>query len=126
MNKLYVTGIQHLGIPTNNMKETLEFYKKLGFQVMYQTINADERVAFLQLENVMVETYENGQAMLQAGAVDHIALDSSNIEKSYQEVQKLGLAIVGDIEYLPFWENGVRFFKIQGPNGEIVEFCQRL
>ncbi|MGF6990724.1 lactoylglutathione lyase [Lachnospiraceae bacterium PM6-15] len=126
MNKLYVTGIQHLGIPTNNMKETLEFYKKLGFQVMYQTINADERVAFLQLENVMVETYENGQATLQAGAVDHIALDSSNIEKSYQEVQKLGFAIVGDIEYLPFWENGVRFFKIQGPNGEIVEFCQRL
>ncbi|MCP1103489.1 lactoylglutathione lyase [Aequitasia blattaphilus] len=126
MNNLYVTGIQHLGIPSNNMKETLEFYKKLGFQVMYQTINADERVAFLQLENLIVETYENGQATLQAGAVDHIALDSSNIEKSYQEVQKLGFAIVGDIEFLPFWENGVRFFKIQGPNGEIVEFCQRL
>ena len=30
------------------------------------------------------------------------------------------------IEELPFWENGVKFFMIKGPNEERIEFCQKL
>ena len=38
-----------------------------------------------------------------------------------------GLAPLEDaIQFLPFWENGVRFFNLLGPNGETVEFSQRL
>ena len=25
------TGLQHIGIPTNDMDKTVEFYKKIGF-----------------------------------------------------------------------------------------------
>ena len=25
---------------------------------------------------------------------------------------------------LPFWEKGIRYFNIKGPNEEVVEFCE--
>jgi len=34
--------------------------------------------------------------------------------------------ITDGIEELPFWENGVKFFMIKGPNEERIEFCQKL
>ena len=30
------------------------------------------------------------------------------------------------IHFLPFWDNGVRFFTIEGPNKEKIEFSQYL
>ena len=32
--KTYTTGVQHVGIPTNNIEETIAFYEKLGFDVV--------------------------------------------------------------------------------------------
>ena len=57
-----VTGLQHIGLPTNNMAATVEFYESLGFQTVHRTENNGESVCFLQLGSVCVETYENGQA----------------------------------------------------------------
>ncbi|WP_207302299.1 hypothetical protein [Gracilibacillus phocaeensis] len=34
--------------------------------------------------------------------------------------------ITDDIAYLPFWENGIRYFIVEGVNGEKVEFCEVL
>lgn len=47
--KTYTTGIQHIGIPTNDIEKTIAFYQKLGFEIALQTVNeeADEKVAFL-------------------------------------------------------------------------------
>ena len=39
MMKNYVTGLQHIGIPTNDIKKSLEFYEKLGFENIYQVKN---------------------------------------------------------------------------------------
>lgn len=62
-----------------------------------------------------------------AGAIDHLALDVDDIESAWEEVRTAGLAPLEDaIQFLPFWENGVRFFNLLGPNGETVEFSQRL
>lgn len=122
------TGIQHIGIPTDNIEITLEFYKKLGFEVVLQTVNeaANERVAFLQCKNLIVETYENHAGMMMTGAIDHICLDVTDIEQIF-ELFKTGYQFVHkEIEFLPFWEKGVKFFTILGPNNEKIEFCQKL
>ena len=37
--KYGVTGIAHIGIPTNDIEKTIEFYKRLGFQVLLETYN---------------------------------------------------------------------------------------
>ena len=31
-----------------------------------------------------------------------------------------------EIQFLPFWENGVKFFTLMGPNKEKIEFSQYL
>ena len=36
------------------------------------------------------------------------------------------LAMQDEIHFLPFWDNGVRFFTIKGPNEEKIEFSQFL
>ena len=51
-----LNGIQHVGIPTNDIEATIEFYGKLGFEVALQTVNeeANEKVAFLKLNNLVL------------------------------------------------------------------------
>lgn len=125
----FSTGLQHIGLPTNNMDATISFYESLGFTTKYQTINqkANERVAFLELNSLLIEAYENHQAALASGAIDHIAINVKNIDSAYRLAQEQGLEIVSNgIEALPFWDNGVKFFIILGPNKERIEFNEML
>ena len=125
----YTTGIQHIGIPTNDIEKTIEFYKKLGFETALQTINeeAGEKDAFLKLKTLVIETYENKKAKLTNGAIDHVAINVKNIEEVYHYIEENQMNTTNDeIHFLPFWENGVRFFTIEGPNKEKVEFSQYL
>ncbi len=124
-----LTGIQHIGIPTNDIEETITFYKKLGFEIALQTVNkeADEKVAFLRLNTLVIETYENKAAKMESGAIDHIAIDVKDVESVYQWINENDMNTTKDIlHFLPFWENGVRFFTIEGPNKEKIEFSQYL
>lgn len=125
----YATGIQHIGIPTNDIEETVSFYRKLGFETALRTVNeeANEKVAFLKLKTLVVETYENRAARMQNGAIDHVALNVKDIEEVYTYINEIGLNNTNDtIHFLPFWENGVKFFTIEGPNKEKIEFSQYL
>ena len=62
--KEQLNGIQHIGIPTNDIEATIDFYEVLGFEIAFRTVNeeADEKVAFLKLNTLVVETYENKAA----------------------------------------------------------------
>lgn len=127
--KEQLTGIQHVGIPTNDIEATIKFYEKLGFETAFQTVNqeAGEKVAFLKLHNFVIETYENKKAVMKAGAIDHVAIDVKDIERTYESVNQAGLNSTKDrIHFLPFWEKGVKFFTIEGPNKEKVEFSQMI
>ena len=127
--KTYTTGIQHIGIPTNDIEKTIAFYKELGFEVALRTVNkeAGEKVAFLKLETFVIETYENKAAKLESGAIDHVAINVKDIEEVYQYIEHKQINTTKDtIHFLPFWENGVRFFIIEGPNRERIEFSQYL
>lgn len=75
----------------------------------------------------MIETYENKAAKMEAGAIDHVAIDVTDVQKVYELIEEAGLNTTQDkIHFLPFWENGVKFFTIEGPNKEKVEFSQYL
>ena len=125
--KNYATGIQHIGIPTKDMEATKAFFAKLGFEPAFETVNEGAKVAFLKLENLVIETYESDEATMKAGAIDHVAIDVKDIEKVYELINQADLNTTRDIiHFLPFWENGVKFFTIEGPNKEKVEFSQYL
>ena len=127
--RTFITGLQHIGIPTNNMEKTAAFYAELGFQIVLRTVNheADEKVTFLRMGDVTLEVYENKKAAMVQGALDHIALNVTDIEKVFQMVKEQGFTMLDtEIQFLPFWEQGVKFFTILGPNKEKIEFSQYL
>lgn len=123
-----ITGIQHVGIPTDDIQKSILFYKRLGFGIVCQTINEQDgtSVVFLQLGNLIMEVYENKQASMKSGAIDHIALNVTDIGAVFSKIKELGYEMLDDnIRFLPFWEYGVRFFTIIGPNKEKIEFCEK-
>ena len=140
--KDFTIGVQHIGIPTNDIKKTIEFFQLLGFDIAFRTINGPEEVAFLQLHNLVIETYLNHQAKMEYGAIDHIAIDVKNIDALFEEVKAKAIEaekvatekqatslfrmLDTQVNGLPFWEKGVKFFTIEGPNKEKIEFCERL
>lgn len=125
--KEQINGLQHIGVPTKNMEETIAFYEKLGFETAFETVNDGDRVVFLKFASLVIETYESKDVAMKSGTVDHIALDVKDIEKTYELINQEGLNTTKDtIHFLPFWENGVKFFTIEGPNKEKVEFSQYL
>ncbi|WP_444546594.1 VOC family protein [Clostridium weizhouense] len=122
-------GMAHIGLPTKNIEKTKEFYKSLGFKVLMETFNeeAQEKVAFLELKDIVLETYETLNVAGKSGAIDHIAISVDNIEELFAEIKRSGYCLLHDsIQYLPFWKNGVKFFMIKGPSEEKIEFCQKL
>lgn len=127
--KTKVTGIQHVGIPTNEIQKSISFYEGIGFEVVWQTVNElnNQAVVFLRLGNLVMEIYENGQTAMKAGAIDHIALNVTDIDSVFESVKKGGYKMLDEkVQYLPFWEYGVKFFTVIGPNGEKIEFCEKL
>ena len=119
--KTYTTGIQHIGIPTNDIEKTIAFYQKLGFEIALQTVNEEAD------ETLVIETYENKAAKMESGAIDHVAINVKDIEEVYRYIEAEKMNTTKDtIHFLPFWDNGVRFFTIEGPNKEKVEFSQYL
>lgn len=117
-----VTGIQHLGIPTAKLEETIQFYKGLGFEMLWEKIG---EVAFLKLGDLVIETYPADEPAMKNGAIDHIALNVKDIEAAWRDARACGYETEDtEVHFLPFFERGVKFFTIIGPNREKVEFNQ--
>ena len=131
-------GLQHLGLPVTDLERSKAFYAQLGFTETLRTeIQEDAdviQVAMMEHENFTIELYQLGQERRQEiakradGHIDHVALNVLDIEKAYAEIKSAGLEILEDNApvFLPFWEHGVKYFTVRGPDGEKVEFNQIL
>jgi catechol 2,3-dioxygenase-like lactoylglutathione lyase family enzyme len=138
LSKGNLRGLQHIGLPVTNLERSKTFYSELGFVEVMRTDlpRASEavQVAMMRHEELTLELYQLEHDARQEiagrtdGHIDHIALDVLDIEQAYQDIQAAGLAILEENApvFLPFWEHGVRFFTIRGPDGEKVEFNQIL
>jgi catechol 2,3-dioxygenase-like lactoylglutathione lyase family enzyme len=123
----YINGLQHIGIPTRSFESTIKFYEALDFEIVFQTTIDDGKaqVVFMQLYDIVIEIYEVDVSSNRAGAIDHIAIDVEDVESLFECMKRKDYKVLNDeIQYLPFFENGVRFFTIEGPNGEKIEFNQ--
>ncbi len=131
-------GLQHIGLPVTNLERSKAFYAGLGFVEVMRTDlpRALEaiHVAMMHHEGLTIELYqlepEERQEIAKRsdGHIDHIALDVMDIEQAFSEICAAGLEVLEKDApvFLPFWEKGVRFFTIRGPDGEKVEFNQIL
>ena len=129
-------GLQHLGLPVTDLERSKAFYAQLGFaETMRMDIPAQPevvRVAMMRHEDFTLEMYQLGREERQAiakrtdGHIDHVALNVVDIERAYAEIRAAGMEIIEENApvYLPFWEHGVKYFTIRGPDGEKIEFNQ--
>ena len=103
------------------------FYtKKLGFELAGLFHNGENRCAFLRYGHLTIETWEGDPAPLTTGAINHWAFDTPDIEAAFENAKELGLNFKdNEIQHIDsFWEHGIRYFNVYGPNGETIEFCQ--
>lgn len=121
-------GVQHIGVPTANVQGTVEFYKTLGFEeVMRRTVTGDRDFAFMKLGNLLIEVIPTEEPAMQDGAVDHLCLDVKQIDALYEQLKQAGYTMLSDsVNQIDFWDNGAKYFFIQGPNDEKIEFCEIL
>ena len=109
----FTTDFQHSGMIAKDLDETIEFYiKKLGFEVAGIFHNGENRCAFLRYGHLTIETWEGEPAPMTTGAINH--------------AKELGLKFKDtEIQHIDsFWDHGIRYFNVYGPNGETIEFCQ--
>lgn len=127
--KEYLCGIHHIGLPTKDMDATIAFYSKLGGEIFFektvQNNGKPVRVVHLMLSNLLIEAYERDETPGVAGAVDHIAIEVSDIEAVYKRVKEMRLELmVDEIGVSDYWPRPARWFFVIGCNGERIEFEQ--
>ena len=113
-----ITGLQHIGIPSCDVKRSIQWYvNTLGFICIEEKILADgTQAAFVKKGNLVLELYTRDEKDRTEGRADHFALN-----------EQADCTILDDeIQILPFFEKGVRFFTILGPSGEKIEFNQMI
>lgn len=132
-----VGGLQHIGLPVTDIARSVDFYTRLGFHIAmekeFQDTNGIVQVKMLELNGLVLEMYQLPAADLEGirsrrdGHIDHIALDVLSVDRAFEELSAAGITpLEGAPVFLPFWEKGVRYFNIHGPDGERVEFNERI
>lgn len=120
----------HIGLGSRDVEADSKWYQEvLGFQLVGAFPTPDGGIVhFLQNQDVTFEVYSQDVPDALVGKIDHYSFQSNDIEADYAYAVAQGYTITTNgIEGIPtFWENGVRFFKIQSPTGEQFEFCQKL
>lgn len=123
--KGYSKGLQHIGLPTAEVQKTIDFYTGLGFTLATRHDINGQDFAFVKFGDLLIEIIPNDKPTMRAGAVDHICLDVTNIEELYKKIKDAGYKMIDDhIVDIAFWQKGARYFFIEGPNKERIEFCE--
>lgn len=121
----FFNGLSHIGIPTKNFYKSTELYEKLGFKLIDQEDNLGSKVNFYQINDLILEVYED-KINSENGAINHFAIATDEIDKTFAHVKKLGFELIDDkIMHLPFFEHGISYFNFYGPNHETIEVCQK-
>ena len=134
---LNLNHIQHIGLPVTNLKTSEDFYERLGFaNVMasgFDYKRGQGLVAMMRRGSMTLELYQMPEAQLEEirtrkdGHIDHIAFDVDNIDDTFATLKSEAFTIVEDAPvFLPFWNQGCKYFFILGPDGERLEFNQVL
>jgi catechol 2,3-dioxygenase-like lactoylglutathione lyase family enzyme len=131
-------GWSHLGIPVTDIDKSKHFYTQFGFtSIMNAEIPANGdaiKAVMMQKDDFVIELYQLvGKELAEIatrkdGHIDHIALSVIDIEKAFADIQAAGLKPLETAPVLlsTFFEQGVKYFNIRGPDGEKVEFNQIL
>lgn len=124
--------LDHIGVQCVDSEVAAKWYMdKLGFTLKgkFKSFRGDFYTWFVTNGYVTYEIMQKSDLdpMLQ-GKVEHIALNSTDIEADYKACVDAGLTVTTKgIESIPSrWEHGCRYFKVVSASGESIEINQDL
>lgn len=140
VNYGYRTGLQgwsHLAVKVSDLQASVSFYEILGFTKVGEgyldTPDGRLYIGFVDNHGFQLELIQMTGAGLQelksrgTGHIDHIALNVKDAKEAFYEARKAGCRVFDLVlKELPFFEHGIRYFMILGPDGEKIELNQRL
>ncbi|MBS9337658.1 VOC family protein [Fructobacillus parabroussonetiae] len=119
----YYDDVQHIGIPTKDLAKAEKFWESLGFKKIGDF--PSNEVIFMNYGHLTIETWHDETATGKPGAINHISMNTSNADEAFKEAKAAGFDVIdSEVQHLPFWDKGIKFFNIMGPDAEIVEFCE--
>jgi lactoylglutathione lyase len=132
-----IKHLQHIGIPVTNVVASEAFYTQLGFQkVMQSPFQEDGQTGtcvMMKNKSIVIELYQLPEHKLQEirdrkdGHIDHITFDVDDIDVAFAALKNASFQIIEPVPvFLPFWQDGCKYFNILGPDGERLEFNQIL
>lgn len=126
--KQHTHGIAHIAVSVQDIEKSIRFYEDFGFTVQYRkNFGGSFDIACIQLDNLMLELLQNGGGSSIPSALDHFAIETKDVDGLYEEFAKRDYTfLTRGVQAMDFWENGVRFFYIAGPDGERIEFLERV
>ena len=122
--------LDHIGLAVPDVEKNAKWYQDiLGFTIKgkFESSLHGHHVYFLQSGDTVYEMFQSDNMNpAVVGKIDHIAYHSDDIEADYQYCVDQGYKITTNgVECCPtFWEHGCKYFKIESPCGEQIEFCQ--
>lgn len=122
--------IDHTGIMVKDIETSIAFYQDvLGMQLKDRITHTNGiiELAFLGFQEgpeTEIELIQGYSSELPAeGKVHHVALLTEDIAVEFTHAKRQGAVFIDEeITTLP---NGYRYFYIEGPDGEWIEFFQR-
>lgn len=131
-----INKLQHVGIPVTDITRSVAFYGRLGFKnVMQSPFTFDGETGtcvMMQLKDIIIELYQMPAKQLEEiklrknGHVDHVAFDVDDVDAVFDTLREDGSIKILEHApvFLPFWKNGCKYFNIEGPDNERLEFNQ--
>lgn len=119
-----IKKIDHLVITAKDVFHTLEFYKKLGFEVKnsggrYELFAGDFKINV----HVLGKELSPHAQTVQPGSADLCFELSGNLEVYQKELESKGLQIELGIVSRTGVKGGMRSIYLRDPDGNLVEFC---
>jgi len=124
MSKGKITGLAHIGVFVKDMQKSLDFYKRLGFNLDKEE-DIGIKLAFISAGTCLIELVEKPDAR-ENGVVDHVAMEVDNLEAAIENAKANGIEIdASTISEVPIL-GGVKNVFFDGPDGERLEFFEYL
>lgn len=117
-------------LSVSDVSKSLEFYKTIGFKVMYE--RPENKFYFLQLEEnqLMIEqnndNWNTGDMEYPYGRGINISMSVKDVEGMYKRLKKTGIKMFLDLEVHSYRVNDEisedKEFLIQDPDGYLLRF----
>ena len=126
-----ILGLKHIAIYTKDIEATKRFYMdKLGFTMTWEgfvevksgiTHACTMQLGTCILELVLPPVLDNVHSV--AGPIQHFALQVDDLEKTVCELEKKGIEIKEEMEFITY-EGGILHAFIYGPSNERIELVE--